>query len=165
MHSDLDTRPPPASARTKPAGPANRNEAILDRLVAFGTSPTPIEILLASLVLAVFGAVIFASHILHGALYFDDFAIGANSLYPPGGRGLLHAISAGWAAGLYRPVLVVYAPLTFYLTGTHASLQIALAILLAVTVARAADSSRGSRRWPDPCVSVVRRAANVVHGQ
>jgi hypothetical protein len=135
MHSDLDTRPPPASARTKPAGPANRNEAILDRLVAFGTSPTPIEILLASLVLAVFGAVIFASHILHGALYFDDFAIGANSLYPPGGRGLLHAISAGWAAGLYRPVLVVYAPLTFYLTGTHASLQIALAILLAVTVA------------------------------
>ena len=93
------------------------------------------ELLVAWPGLLIVGALVFAPHIRHGGLYFDDWANGAGTLYPPGGAGIGNALSYFWKLTLYRPVLVVYVPLTFWVLGTHAALQLAWATVLAVAIA------------------------------
>lgn len=93
------------------------------------------ELAIAALGLVIVAALVFAPHIRHGGLYFDDWANGAGTLYPPGGSGFGHALSYFWELTKYRPVLVAYVPLTFEVMGTHAALQLAWATLLAVVIA------------------------------
>jgi hypothetical protein len=93
------------------------------------------EIAIAWAALLVLGALVFGSHIRHGQLSFDDWANTAETLYPPAGPGFGHVLSYFWALTGYRPVLVLYVPLSLLVLGAHATLQIAWASFLAVLIA------------------------------
>jgi hypothetical protein len=93
------------------------------------------ELCLASLLLAILAAIIFATHYLHGALYLDDFSNAAQTLHSPHGPGLGHVLGHFVDVTLYRPMLVLYVPLTFIVLGANATAQLAWATALAVFVA------------------------------
>jgi hypothetical protein len=85
--------------------------------------------------LALVGALAFGPHVLKGGFYLDDWSNGAETLYPPGGSGFAHAISNFSELTLYRPVLVLYVPLTYLVFGTHMGYQLAWAAGLAMVLA------------------------------
>lgn len=118
------------------------------RVLAVDARFTGKEAVVASLMLMAFAWLLYAPHILHGALYLDDFSNGAGTLYPDGGPGLGHVLAHFVAITLYRPVLVVYVPLTFLLFGASATAQLALAALLAVVVAICAYGVLRTLRLP-----------------
>jgi hypothetical protein len=89
------------------------------------------ELVIAWLALCVLGAIVFAPHIRHGGFYLDDWINGAQTLYPPGG-GVSGALSVFAKETLYRPMLVLYVPLTYFVFGTHMAYQLAWATLLSV---------------------------------
>jgi hypothetical protein len=93
------------------------------------------EAALAFLALAAVAALLYLPHILHGGFYSDDWADAAARLYPPGGSGLGHVLD--YFAGLfpYRPTLILYIPLKYYVFGTDISLQLAWTVGLGVIVA------------------------------
>jgi hypothetical protein len=70
----------------------------------------------------------------HGGFYVDDWSNGASALYPPGGAGIGGALSTFAKVTLYRPVLVLYVPLIYYVFGTHMAFQLAWAVTLAIFV-------------------------------
>lgn len=92
------------------------------------------ELALAWGALAVLGALVYAPHIIHGGFYLDDWSNGASSLQPEGGPGIGNALSVFADETLYRPVLVLYAPLTFWVFGTNPELHLAFAVILALAV-------------------------------
>jgi hypothetical protein len=98
-------------------------------------NPPMRELVVAWLALLVVGALAFAPHVLHGGFYLDDWSNGAGSLRPPGGPSLDHALSYFANTTLYRPVLVLYVPLTYFIFGTHMAYQLAWAASLAILVA------------------------------
>ncbi|MHB2000818.1 MAG: hypothetical protein ACYCSI_11655 [Solirubrobacteraceae bacterium] len=104
-----------------------------DRPMGSG-GPTRRELALAWAALGAFALLVFASHILHGGFYLDDWSNGAGALFPPGGPGLGNALAYYAKLTLYRPVLIVYVPLTYFVLGTHMGYQIAWAVALAVAV-------------------------------
>lgn len=93
------------------------------------------EFLVASLGLVVLGALVYAPHVLHGGFYLDDWSNGAVTLRPLGGGGFGQALSYFSKTTLYRPILVVYVPLTYEVFGTHMAYQLAWAATLAILVA------------------------------
>jgi hypothetical protein len=93
------------------------------------------EAVLAAIALLLVGVVAYASHIRHGGFYLDDWSNAAGTLHPPGGPGFGNAVSYFSEITLYRPVLVVYVPLTYLVSGTHMAYQLAWAVLLAVFIA------------------------------
>jgi hypothetical protein len=93
------------------------------------------ELLAAWLGLAVVGVVAYAPHIRNGGFYLDDWSNAAGTLYPPGGHGFSHAISYFSELTLYRPVLVLYVPLTYLILGTHMAYQLAWSAFLGIFVA------------------------------
>jgi hypothetical protein len=95
------------------------------------------EAIFACMTLAVVGILAFAPHILNGGFYLDDWANGAGALRPPGGPGVAHALSYFDKLTIYRPVLVLYVPLTYFVFGTHMAYQLAWAALLAIGVGAA----------------------------
>ena len=108
----------------------------LFRLIRSPVPPLTIrEIAIAWTILAIVGALVFLPHILHGGFYLDDWANGAGALRPPGGPGVGHALSYFASLTLYRPVLVLYVPLTYFVFGTHMAYQLAWAAVLATLVA------------------------------
>lgn len=98
-------------------------------------SLTTRELVCAWLGLVILGALAFAPHVLHGGFYLDDWSNGAAALYPPGGSGVGHALSYYAELTLYRPVLVLYVPLTYFVFGTHMAYQLAWSASLAIFVA------------------------------
>lgn len=86
------------------------------------------EFALASLALLVLGAVAY-SPVRHGGFYLDDWSNAAGALYPPGGES---AFSYFREFTIYRPVLVLYLPLQFFVLGTHMVFQLAWSAFLAV---------------------------------
>jgi hypothetical protein len=68
----------------------------------------------------------------HGGFHLDDWSNAALSLQPPGSPNLGRAISAYSGFTLYRPVLVLYLPLVYFVLGMHMHLHLALAAVLAV---------------------------------
>ena len=93
------------------------------------------EVLLAWVVLAGVAALAFFPHIRHGGFYSDDWSNGALSLLPPDGPGFGHAISAFADLTIYRPVLVIYVPLTYAVFGLHMHMHLLWAALLALCIA------------------------------
>lgn len=80
-------------------------------------------------------ALAFFPHIRHGGFYSDDWSNGALSLLPPEGPGFGHAISAFADLTIYRPVLVIYVPLTYAVFGLHLHLHLLWAGFLAFCLA------------------------------
>jgi hypothetical protein len=122
-------KPPPGPVTPPGVKPV---ESELARRIA---CPPLRELIGAWLALAVVGALAFAPHVLHGGFYLDDWSNGADVLRPPGGPGLDHALSEFVKLTLYRPVLILYEPLIFFVFGTHMAYQLAWAASLAILVA------------------------------
>jgi MFS family permease len=93
------------------------------------------EVLLAWVVLAGVATLAFYPHIRHGGFYSDDWSNGALSLLPPEGPGFGHAISAFADLTIYRPVLVIYVPLTYAVFGLHMHVHLLWTAFLALCVA------------------------------
>ena len=90
------------------------------------------EVGLAWIALCILGGLAYAPHIRHGGFYYDDWANAANALYPPGHRSFGEALSVFSSVTIYRPGLVVYVPLTYFVLGTHMAYQLAWATALAI---------------------------------
>jgi hypothetical protein len=93
------------------------------------------ELPVAWLGLVVLGILVYAPHILHGGFYLDDWSNGAATLRPHGGGGFGEALAYFSKITLYRPILVVYVPLTYVMFGTHMAYHLAWAAMLAILVA------------------------------
>jgi hypothetical protein len=93
------------------------------------------EVVVAWVALAVVGTLAFASHVHHGGFYSDDWANAAGTLYTPGGRTTDHVLSYFAELMIYRPLLIVYLPLTYVVFGTHMAFLLAWAVILAVFAA------------------------------
>jgi hypothetical protein len=76
-------------------------------------------------------------HLRHGGFYLDDWSNASLALQPPGSPDAGKAISGFADFILYRPVLVLYLPLTYFVLGMHMHLHLALAAVLAVMAATA----------------------------
>lgn len=92
------------------------------------------EIALAWLGLVIVGALAFVPHIRNGGFYLDDWSNAAGALQPPGGPGFDNALSYFADLTIYRPVLVVYVPLTYFVFGMHMAHHLIWAAFLAVVV-------------------------------
>ncbi len=90
---------------------------------------------LAWLVLAAVAVIAYAPHVMHGGFYFDDWADAAGTLYPPGGRSFGNVLSYFADVFPYRPGLIVYVPLKYYVFGVDGGAQLALSVALGVIVA------------------------------
>jgi hypothetical protein len=93
------------------------------------------EAALAVLALAILATAAYASHIAHGGFYFDDWADAAGTVHPPGGPSLGHVLSYFANIFPYRPGLIIYVPLKYYLLGVNVTTQLAWAVALGVIVA------------------------------
>jgi hypothetical protein len=93
------------------------------------------DYVLAWVGLALLGTAALAPHVLHGGFYLDDWSNAAGALRPPGGPGFGNALSYFEKLTLYRPVLVLYVPLTYWVLGTHMAYQLAWAAILAIFAA------------------------------
>jgi hypothetical protein len=98
-------------------------------------TPSGREVTLVWLGLAVLTALAFIPHIRHGGFYLDDWSNAAGALHPPGGDGAGNALSYFADLTIYRPVLVVYVPLTYFVFGMNMALHLTWAAVLAVVVA------------------------------
>jgi hypothetical protein len=93
------------------------------------------ELALASLGLAALALAVYLSHILHGGFYSDDWADVAARYYPPGGSGLGDVLAYFKGLFPYRPGLILYIPLKYYVFGDNMALQLAWTVALGVIVA------------------------------
>lgn len=92
------------------------------------------EIALAWIALAIVGALAFIPHIRHGGFYLDDWSNAAGALQPPGGPGVGNVLSYFADLTIYRPVLVLYVPLTYFVFGMHMDHHLIWAAFLALAV-------------------------------
>jgi len=93
------------------------------------------ELALAGLCLTVVAILVYLPHIQHGGFYSDDWADAAARFYPPGGPGLSHVLDVYTVLFPYRPVLILYVPLKYYVFGANIELQLAWTIALALIIA------------------------------
>lgn len=93
------------------------------------------EVVFAWLGLSVVCALAFTPHIRHGGFYLDDWSNAAATLQPRGGSSVTDVLSKFWSIGLYRPVLVLYVPLTYWVFGMHMAHHLAWAATLALLAA------------------------------
>jgi len=93
---------------------------------------TPQELVVALVALGALSTLVFAPHLRHGGFYLDDWSNAALSLQPPGGPDFGSALSAYADITIYRPVLVVYVPLTYLVFGMHMHYHLVWAVALAV---------------------------------
>jgi hypothetical protein len=89
------------------------------------------ELLTAWLLLALLGALAFGPHVKEGGFLLDDWP-NANGSLQSGGFG--NAIEYFADLTLYRPVLVLYVPVTYEVFGTHMGLHLAWAGAIAIAV-------------------------------
>jgi hypothetical protein len=104
-------------------------------LLSSGRSLTVREIAIAWVGLGVLGTLVFAPHVRHGGFYLDDWANAAEALRSPGGSSFGHVLTYFWNLTDYRPVLVLYVPLTYFVFGTHMAYMLAWVAVLAMFVA------------------------------
>jgi hypothetical protein len=90
------------------------------------------ELALALVVLGAFAILAFGPHLRHGGFYMDDWSSAAISLQPPAGPDFGSALSSYADLTVYRPVLVVYVPLTYLVFGMHMHFHLVWATALAV---------------------------------
>ena len=123
---------PPATDR--PEGPTTVVQRVAQAL-RLERSVTGREMVCASAGLIFVGLVALMPHLRHGGFYLDDWANAATALQPPGPPDFGNALSAYADLTIYRPVLVLYVPLSYFVLGTHMHYHLALAALLAVLAA------------------------------
>lgn len=89
------------------------------------------EAALAGLGFTLLAALAFGPLVIHGGFHFDDWSNGADTLFsPPGTNEFKHL----YETSLFRPVLIVYVPLTYIVFGLHMWLHLAWSIALGVAV-------------------------------
>ena len=93
------------------------------------------ELILALIALGVVALLALGPHLRHGGFYIDDWSNAALSLQPPHRPSFGQALSAFANVTIYRPVLVVYVPLTYFVFGMHMHEHLAWAAFLAVFAA------------------------------
>jgi hypothetical protein len=93
------------------------------------------ELALASVALGLIAVLALGPHLRNGGFYSDDWANAAGSLHPPGGPDVGKALSYFADHTIYRPVLVVYVPLMYFVLGMHMHYHLAWAAFLAVLAA------------------------------
>ncbi len=89
------------------------------------------EAILAGTGFTLLAALAFGPLVLHGGFHFDDWSNGADTLYPPAGTNEFKHLSE---TTLFRPVLIVYVPLTYLVFGMHMWLHLTWSIALGVAV-------------------------------
>lgn len=90
------------------------------------------ELLVAWGLLGVLAIVAYLGHVRSGGFYLDDWSNGALSLQS--GGSFLDVLHRYWDLTSYRPVLVLYVPLSYQLFGAHMGLHLAWAAGLSVAV-------------------------------
>ena len=95
------------------------------------------ESALASAALLVVAALAFGPFVKHGGFFLDDWSNGAGTLQPPGSPDVGSALSYYVNLTEFRPVLIVYVPLTYFVFGMHIHLHDAWSVLVAVGAASA----------------------------
>jgi hypothetical protein len=93
------------------------------------------ELAVALFGLGCVGLLALAPRIQHGGFSMDDWSNAVVSFDPPGRHSFAHAISEYASFTLYRPVLVIYVPLTYFVFGMHMHYHLAWAAALSVLVA------------------------------
>lgn len=107
----------------------------MDSRLGAGRRPTPRELAFALLALVAVGLAAYWPHISHGGFYSDDWADIAATLHPPGGGGVGDTLDFYSQVFPYRPVLILYVPLKYWVLGADPGLQLAWAVCLASIVA------------------------------
>jgi hypothetical protein len=87
------------------------------------------ELALVALGLTVLAGLSFGSSVIHNGFHLDDWSNAADALYPPPGTNALETFKD---ATLFRPVLVLYVPLTYFVFGMHMWLHLLWAIAIGV---------------------------------
>lgn len=103
--------------------------------MSLGRRFTKRELLLAWAALGTLGVLVYLPHILHGGFYLDDWSNGALTLDSPAGNSFGSVLSSYADATLFRPVLILYVPATYWVFGVHPWLHLAWASFLAILVA------------------------------
>lgn len=93
------------------------------------------ELCIALVGLGVVGMLALAPRMQHGGFAMDDWSNAVIALDPPSSPDFGHALSEFATFTIYRPVLVVYVPLTYFVFGMHMHYHLAFAAVLAVLVA------------------------------
>lgn len=91
------------------------------------------ELGLAWAALALLAALAFYPLIRHGGFHLDDWSNGAGALYPPGGRSIDNSLSFFQEIALFRPMLILYVPLTYAVFGMHQHVHLAWSVFLALS--------------------------------
>jgi hypothetical protein len=92
------------------------------------------ELALAWTAITLAGVLLFLPHILHGGFYLDDWSNGALTLFNAGGTDFGHIVDSYADATIFRPVLVIYVPLTYWVFGMDVNLHLAWASFLGILV-------------------------------
>jgi hypothetical protein len=90
------------------------------------------ELALAFIGFIVVAALALGPFVRHGGFFLDDWSNGAGALQPPGSPDIGKALSFFAEITEFRPVLIVYVPLTYFVFGMHIHLQDAWSVFLAV---------------------------------
>jgi hypothetical protein len=99
-----------------------------------GRQPAVAEIAVAAGFLLLLAAAVFGPHVSGWGFFSDDWADAAGRYYPPGGESFSHVMDYFSNTFSYRPVLVVFTPLKYYLLGDDMSAQFAWTVLLGVAI-------------------------------
>lgn len=100
----------------------------------FERPPAPAEIAVAGGVLLLLAAVVFGPHVSGWGFFSDDWGDSAGRYYPPGGESFSHVVDYFANTFSYRPVLVVFQPLKYFLLGDSMPAQFAWTVLLGVAI-------------------------------
>ena len=128
--SKVETEPQEAAAP-----PAPSRWSTLWKSVTTRHALTSHEVVIAWMGLAILCALAYAPHVRHGGFYSDDWSNAAVTFHSTGGAGFGNVISTFADIGLYRPVLVMYVPLTYWAFGMDMAQHLAWAATLAFLAA------------------------------
>jgi hypothetical protein len=95
------------------------------------------EMALVAAGLAVLGAVVFGTHILHRGFYYDDWASYARTRWPKHGDGFVAAVRDTFHTFGYRPALAIYLPALYTVVGARMALHLAWILVLAIGLSTA----------------------------
>lgn len=96
--------------------------------------PTALETLVAGGIFLLLAAVVFGPHVSGWGFFSDDWADSAGRYYPPGGDSFSHVVDYFANTFSYRPVLVVFQPLKYFVLGDSMPAQFAWTVLLGVAI-------------------------------
>lgn len=93
------------------------------------------ELAIAWLGFALLGLLVYLPNVTNGGFYLDDWSNAAGTFQIEGGTGFGNVVSSFASIGLYRPVLVLYVPITYWVFGTNFEYHLAWVAALAVLTA------------------------------